>query len=172
MTHYKRSQIFVHWLTAILLMVCLALPLARDTFAPLLGGMGNLFMLHKSLAVCIIVITLYRLLLLAIHGRPKVLEDNQKIQLVASHLVHASLYILIIGMFVAGYMMSSNPINVFNLFSIPVTDLSAGTRKLAHQLHVTLPYALIALIVLHIVAALYHHFIVKDNVLRSMIRSK
>lgn len=169
-THYKKSQIFLHWLTAVLLVVIIVLPLARNALAPLVGGMATLFMLHKSLAICLLIVLICRLIVLAKYGHPKL--DIDKWQFFLARLVQFALYLFMFVMIFAGFVMNPYPISFFNLFSIPPAHFSDAIRGQAHFIHITLPYFLIALIVLHALAALYHHFIVKDGVLKSMLTSK
>lgn len=60
--------------------------------------------------------------------------------------------------------------NFFDIFSIPgFAEPDQAVREIAWFIHHDLlGHALQAFIVFHIVAALYHHFIVKDNVLKKM----
>ena len=48
---YSPSQIALHWLSAVAVLLIIALPYGADFFAGLLGGKGNVFTLHKSLGV-------------------------------------------------------------------------------------------------------------------------
>lgn len=60
---YSPSQIALHWLSAVAVLLIIALPYGADFFAGLLGGKGNVFTLHKSLGVAVLLLTLTRLAL-------------------------------------------------------------------------------------------------------------
>ena len=56
------------------------------------------------------------------------------------------------------------------LFTLPsLVDIDEDLGDLASELHETGAYLLLALIGLHVAAALHHHFILKDQTLRSML---
>jgi cytochrome b561 len=48
-------QILFHWLSALLVLTIIALPYGSDFFASLIGGKGNVFTLHKSLGIAVLV---------------------------------------------------------------------------------------------------------------------
>jgi polyisoprenoid-binding protein YceI len=91
----------------------------------------------------------------------------------AAKIAHYALYVLMIIMPLSGWLMSSAagfPVSVFGLFTLP--DLIApnnGVRMLMEQVHTLIAYAIIALVSIHILAALKHHFIDKDNTLRRIL---
>jgi cytochrome b561 len=63
------------------------------------------------------------------------------------------------------------PLNWFFLFDVPKFAVSKGDPIVGFsaQAHELFAYAWIALLILHVAAALRHHFILKDNVLRRML---
>jgi cytochrome b561 len=74
---------------------------------------------------------------------------------------------------VSGSLMSllgGHDINFFNLFTIKSFMQNKEIAKIFWNIHVYSAFALTATLILHILAALYHHFIRKDNVLMRMIR--
>jgi cytochrome b561 len=84
------------------------------------------------------------------------------------------LYFLMIAMPVSGAtasLFSGHDISFYGVFTIQAfsekSDIIASYAWLAHQ---TIAFVFIAAISAHILAALYHHFVLKDNVLRRMIR--
>ncbi len=68
---YSPSQIALHWLSAVAVLLIIALPYGADFFAGLLGGKGNVFTLHKSLGVAVLLLTLTRLALRRVQGVPE-----------------------------------------------------------------------------------------------------
>jgi cytochrome b561 len=90
-----------------------------------------------------------------------------------ARFTHAALYVLIFIMPLSGWMMSSArnfPVSWFGLFQLP--DLVGQDKRLydtLHETHETLATALIVIAALHVLAALKHHFFLKDDVLRRML---
>lgn len=93
---YSPSQIALHWLSAVAVLLIIALPYGADFFAGLLGGKGNVFTLHKSLGVAVLLLTLTRLALRRVQGVPDTLEGNPDWQRAAAKAGHFLLYAVLI----------------------------------------------------------------------------
>lgn len=97
----------------------------------------------------------------------------KKMEKLLAHLGHWLLYALIIAMPLSGWVMSSAsgfPVSVFGWFVLP--DLVApdmSLKALMLDVHEYMAYAIIALVSVHVLAALLHHFYYKDNVLLRML---
>jgi len=99
------------------------------------------------------------------------LEGRQR---VVSHLNHWGLYLLLIGVPIAGYVgISMFPaLGIFGLFTLPgVVAPEKDVATVAFRVHRALAFALVPLIVMHVAAALHHYVVRKDNVLGRMIPS-
>jgi len=69
------------------------------------------------------------------------------------------------------YAIVVHDISIFELFTIPASiDKAPEIAGLFHQVHVLGIWAFIAMIVLHVGAALYHHFILRNNILIRIIK--
>jgi cytochrome b561 len=96
-----------------------------------------------------------------------------KWEFIAARLTHWTFYLLIFALPMSGWLMSSAsglPVSFFGLFVLP--DLVSPNESLRHffqLIHEWLGYAIIALICLHVAAALKHHFINKDDIMRRML---
>jgi len=93
-----------------------------------------------------------------------------------SHLArftHVMLYVLVLVMTILGWAGANYRGWTVQLFGvIPLPNLAAkGTAwaKAAGDIHMQLGWVLLALIVLHVAAALYHYFVVRDRVLQRML---
>ena len=88
--------------------------------------------------------------------------------------VHLLLYLLPLLMVVSGYLISTadgRSVEVFGWFEIPATLQGlTGQEDIAGAIHFGLAMALLALIALHVAAALRHHLVLKDDTLRRMLR--
>lgn len=92
---------------------------------------------------------------------------------ISAHAVHGMLYLLLFSQVCLGFLFrwaQQEPFTFFGLF--PVPTWIAVDPSLKHQLggwHDTVAWALIILACVHALAALFHHYILRDNVLRRML---
>ena len=73
-----------------------------------------------------------------------------------------------------GWMMASSgnpprPLDWYGLFPLPHLPVSAAAGDFGHEAHEVLGYALAALAVIHILAALRHHLLLRDSTLVRML---
>ena len=86
---------------------------------------------------------------------------------------HYGLYFLMGLLIVSGIAsanFTSDPIVVFGALNLSSEVDNLGMFNLVRGIHEFATNAIIALIVIHILAALYHHFIVKDETLKNMAK--
>jgi cytochrome b561 len=92
----------------------------------------------------------------------------------AARIVHFLLYTGLLSMFLTGYLISTadgRGIDIFNWMTLPsMGEWFDNQEDLAGDIHEWLAYALMALVVIHVLAALKHHFIDKDATLIRMIK--
>jgi cytochrome b561 len=90
----------------------------------------------------------------------------------AAHVGHWTLYVLMVAIPLSGWLMSSAKGFQTVWFGVlPIPDLLARDRELGdllQQLHQLLNLLLVLTLVGHVLAALWHHFVVKDDTLRRM----
>ena len=169
---YTPAQITLHWLSALLVLTIIALPYGKDLFAGLLGGAGGVFTLHKSLGLTVLLLTLLRVLLRARHSAPQLLPASERANLLAARAGHALLYALLILMPLSGLLLGKRPVNLFWLLEIPPLLLGDAARDAAKLFHVSAQYLLFALILGHAGAAIWHHHVRRDGVLRAMLPAR
>jgi len=93
----------------------------------------------------------------------------------AARLAHWGLYALIFGSTIAGWALTGTlrqpvAIQLFGFVEVPqLIGPGSGYHELFEEAHEFLSYLLIALVVVHVAAALYHHFVLRDRVLRRMV---
>jgi cytochrome b561 len=87
--------------------------------------------------------------------------------------VHITLYVAIFLMFLTGYLISTadnRGIDVFNWFTVPALGAFFENQEdIAGNIHEWLSYSLIGLAVIHLLAALKHHYVDKNDVLKRML---
>ena len=91
---------------------------------------------------------------------------------IAAAATHGLLYVTLFAFPVTGYISLAargRDISIFGLFDLPqLVERSRLLSANSRDLHDYGQYAFYALVALHVAAALYHHFIVKDDILRRM----
>ncbi len=160
----------LHWLIAALVTVqfvfgvkAASLPLSLERLI--------LLARHKSLGLTLFALVILRLAWRMYSSPPP--QPSQAPFRTAARLSHGLLYALLLAMPVVGWLLSSASnltVSWFGLFSLP--NLVAPNRRLAHWMlltHQTMAWLLLAVIVLHVGAAFWHHFILKDDVLTRML---
>jgi cytochrome b561 len=126
---------------------------------------------HKSIGLSLFAFTLLRLIWKILTKAPEI--EGQTWEKTGAKIAHILLYILLFATFLSGYLISTadgRGIEIFNLFTLPsLGEIIPNQEDLAGEVHYYLTYSLIALALLHALAALKHHFMNKDNTLKKMI---
>ena len=129
--------------------------------------------LHKAIGVIIGLFVVFRLAWNALHIKPSPLGDHNKFLIVLAKLGHLSLYLFMILLVISGYMISTAKgagIDVFGLFEVPALLADDPDRgEFAGKVHQLVGLIFILTVILHAIAALSHHFILKDRTLKRML---
>jgi cytochrome b561 len=162
----------LHWLIVVLVITQAVLALlAHD----LPAGMQKLVLLarHKSVGITILGLAIARLAWRAANPVPALPSSLRPYERALARFTHFALYALLFAMPLTGWAMSSArgfPVSWFGLAQLP--DLVGTNRALyesLHETHEALAKVLGAVALLHIAAALRHHFVLRDDVLRRML---
>lgn len=128
--------------------------------------------IHKLMGLTILGLVILRLLWALINPKPVLPAETFPLQKLAERLFHAMLYMFVILMPLAGWIGSvaegRAPYLGHVSFELPI-DQNKALADAAFNLHGTTAIILIVLISLHTLAALYHHFIRKDDILMRML---
>ena len=169
-TNYDNVAIALHWTTALLVIVQFAFAETWDWFAkPTRETMQSV---HVSLGILLAVVVVARLVWRLIPGHQMSSLEAGWMKL-ASKAVHYLLYALLVAQAALGFAFrwaQGEPLSFFGLFGIPgpYGALDKATRHTLHDLHEKVGWAIVILAGLHAAAALYHHYVVKDRVLKRM----
>lgn len=163
----------LHWLTALVVFGLFALGLWMTGLSYYDSWYHKAPSLHKGIGVLLFIATLARLVWLRVAGRPAPLASHTPQEQSAAQVAHVGLYLLLFGVMVSGYFISTadgRPVEVFGWFAVPAA-LSGfeGQEDLAGAVHLVLAITLIALAVIHTAAALKHHFFNRDRTLLRML---
>ncbi|PWF22090.1 cytochrome b [Corticimicrobacter populi] len=169
---YTRTARSLHWLMALLLTGLVGLGFYMQTM-PLSPTKLQVYSWHKWLGITIFLLAVIRLAWRAGHKPPALPDHMGSFERLAAHGGHVALYLLMLGIPLSGWLMSSAMGFQTVWFGVlPLPDLLARDRELGKslvQVHATLNIALIVMVVLHILAALKHQFIDKDQILSRMM---
>jgi superoxide oxidase len=172
---YRPMLKVIHWTTVLLIAAMFASVWAANA-APTREQHAMLLQLHRSLGLTIFGLTVFRLGWRWRMGVPALPADLPRLQALAARAVHIALYALLLVQPLLG-LVHSNARGVradfFFLGNLPALvgrDPWLAKRALAaHEIAATL---LLALIGLHAAAALYHHFVRRDGVLRTILPAR
>lgn len=179
---YGSVAILLHWLIAALVIANLCI---GEYFGDLPKGDPLLFALvqfHKSVGLTVLVLSIARLAWRLGHPAPPLPASMNPVLRVLARTTHVLLYVLIITIPISGWaMVSASPLGLptmyFGFFrwpELPVLSHLTRAQKmpLRHDLmavHGTLATFAIVLVSIHVLAALYHQFVRRDDILRRML---
>lgn len=169
---YGSLSISIHWLMVLLFMAIYATINLRELYPKGSDPREALKTWHFMLGMLSFVLVWLRLAARFSGPTPLIKPAIPHLQEISAKLLHLALYVLMIGMPITGWLLLSatgKPIPFFGL-ELPALigenkDL-AKTLKDIHEFVGTAGYYLIGL---HAAAALYHHYIVRDNTLLRML---
>jgi cytochrome b561 len=173
---YSAAARYFHWLTAgaVFIMVPLGLAMTyRGNTLNVWDGLTDaLYSTHKLIGFLLLWLVAGRLIYRLLHGAPPDEPTLSRLEKLASHLVHWLLYGLLLIVPVLGWIgVSLYPsLTLFMLFDLP--SLAAPNEELAKavlRVHRNLAIVTAVLAAAHIAAALHHHFIRRNGVLRRML---
>ena len=169
-SHFGVVSIVFHWVMAILLITLLALGLYM-TSLPINPDTIELYGWHKELGMLVLMLVIARSIWRVSNVIPRLALPWW--EALAARVVHYLFYVFMFALPITGWLMSSAagfPVSFFNWFIFPdLISPNPNLMKLLEQIHEWLAYGLIATTCLHILAALKHHFIDKDDIMRRMM---
>lgn len=169
---YNRWSITLHWLMLLLFVavyLCIELRELYPRGSDMRNGLKNW---HFVLGLCVWLLVVIRLWIRASYTIPSINPPPAAWQNLASRVVHLLLYLFMLIMPVLGYLTVSYDGNVVNLVGLQLPSLVGTNESIAETLesiHKWIGVAGYWLIGLHALAALYHHYILKDNTLKRML---
>jgi len=179
---YHLVAIILHWVIAlgILALIVLGLAMTHLGLAPM--AKFQLYQLHKSIGITVLLAVLLRVFWRLTH-RPPPLPAMPPLEKAVAEGTHGVLYLLMLIIPLSGWaLVSVSPFNLPTVLyglvpwpHLPVfPDLAnkAQVEAVVRFIHGKLAWALAAIIALHAGAALRHHFVLRDGILRRMLPLK
>jgi cytochrome b561 len=168
---YTPSAIVLHWLVALLIFATFPLGVYMQDL-PLSPYKLKLYSYHKWIGITVLLLLAIRLSWRLTHTPPPLSDSVAAWQRRASAIVHGLLYLLMVAIPLSGWLMSSAkgfPVVWFGV--LPLPDLVGKDKALGDLLasvHQVLNFTLLGLVILHVAAALQHHFIERQPFLQRM----
>lgn len=167
------AQIF-HWLIAALIIVQAGIGLTMVSL-PKRPAIIPIYSLHKSIGLTILALAVLRLLWRLGTRHPPLPAHAPSWERGTARATHVALYVLLFATPLSGWLFDSasslRPLYWWGV--LPMPNLTGGPdatlKALGHGLHITLFWTLFTVTVLHVGAALKHHFIDRDKVLLNML---
>jgi len=137
----------------------------------------TIYQWHKSFGIVVLLLSICRLIWRMLNAPPALPSHMKNWEKLASKVTHVGFYVLMIGVPLLGWAMisaSTLPLENELFYIIPLPDLpglkpSKGLEMQLKEFHELGAKLILVLFVLHVGAALKHHFITKDNVLSRMV---
>jgi len=171
-TRYGAVAQTFHWLIATLIVIQFVLAYSADDL-PL--GVHKLALLarHKSFGMTVLMLAVLRLLWRLKNRAPELPSGMTPLERMLARVTHVAFYVLLFAMPLSGWLMSSAKnysVSWFGLFTWPnLIGKNEAQFDFLRSTHHLLSDLLFVIAVLHILAALKHHFWNKDDVLLRML---
>lgn len=167
----------LHWSIAILIIGNIIVAQWISTLDPDIPGDPEMWLfltpLHKSIGLVALILILFRLAWAFNGTRPGLPDGTSHWQRNLTHAVHGLLYMLMLLVPVIGYATSAAfgaEFKFFGLFIVPnVIPKNETTVTVTYWVHFIGGWMLAGLVALHAIAALWHHFVKKDDTLKRML---
>ncbi len=170
---YGAVAIAIHWISALLILFLFGLGVYMVDLTYYDDWYHKGPELHVSLGLVVLLLMLLRIVWRIINPTPVDLPAKP-VQQKAAKLVKLALYLFIFVVIISGYLITTaegQPASMFNLIKFPVlVELSAGNVDLAGELHEYFAWGIIALVVVHMLGAFMHHFVMRDKTLVRMLK--
>jgi cytochrome b561 len=162
----------IHWITVAAIVVAVVAMFAREAIEDrewrqfLLG-------VHRQLGLLVLIGAAVRIALRLRRGLADHAPGMAAVMRWAAKAAHVVMYGVLIALPLLGWAVTSaHGISLSFLGSLPLPRFLEADSELADTLtdyHVWLAWGLLALVVAHVAAALWHHFVRRDGVLRAML---
>ncbi|WP_317203321.1 cytochrome b [Janthinobacterium sp.] len=172
---YSVPTVAIHWLMLFLLAAVYAAMELRDIFPKGSAERNAMKTWHFMLGLSVLGLVALRLVARMLGSAPPIVPAPPRWQISLAHSLHLALYSLMIGLPLLGWLLLSAAGKPVPFFGVELPALLAPDKALAeqikeiHETFATIGYFLIGA---HALAALFHHYVVRDNTLRRMLPTR
>ncbi|WP_448955045.1 cytochrome b [Labrys neptuniae] len=170
---YRPIQVFLHWAIFLLVLACYGLTYNGLFFAK--GDPGRVWAWwgHISLGLLLTAFIASRIVARFALGAPPLSQDVTALEAIAAKGTHIVLYILmiaIVGLGIALTWLRGDALTFFGLITIPApVGADRNLAQLVKDVHELCADAILIVAGLHAAAALWHHYVRRDDVLTRML---
>ncbi|WP_439534818.1 cytochrome b [Polymorphobacter sp.] len=168
---YARASIVLHWLMLALFVAVYAAIESRTLFERGSNIREGVKSLHFMLGLTVFLLVWLRIAARLRWPAPPITPPPARWMMVLAHVTHGFLYLMMIAMPIAGWLILSGEGNPVPFWGLELPPLIAPDKDLAHRIedvHKTVGEIGYWVIGLHALAALAHHYLWKDDTLRRM----
>lgn len=170
--HFDGFARLLHWSMAVLILAMLFIGVGMVASLSLRPVLLDI---HRPLGIALLLLALVRLFHRWRHPPPPLPPDLPRLQAMAAKASHVVLYALMLAMPLLGWSMLSAagyPVRITASLHLPaIVPHDPALYAWLRGAHGTLGYALFALVLVHLAAALHHAWIRRDGVFDAMARS-
>lgn len=169
---YGSLSIGLHWLMLLLLIAVYACIELREFYPKGSDPREALKTWHFMLGLSVFVLVWVRIFARISAPNPRIIPEPAAWQSLSAKLMHLALYVLMIAMPILGWLLLSAAGKPIPFFGIELPALVSKNKDLAdlikviHETGGTVGYFLVGF---HAIAALFHHYVVRDNTLLRML---
>ncbi|CAK0763485.1 superoxide oxidase [Azospirillaceae bacterium] len=170
-TTYPLLIQIIHWITALAVIAAWCLALVVDDM-PKGPERIQLIMIHKSIGVSVLALTMIRLVARHIMPLPPLPATMPKLMVFAALSVHALLYFLLLALPIVGIIMSwsaGRPVALWGLTLPTLMGPDKGLNEIMKETHEILANGILGLAFLHVAASIYHQFWLKDGIMARIL---
>ncbi|HSY26866.1 MAG TPA: cytochrome b [Burkholderiaceae bacterium] len=173
MLRYTKTAMLLHWLIALLIICAFTLGVTMVNIHGLSPTKLKYFSWHKWLGCTVFGLACLRLLWRLWHPAPPYPLSMSKLQQLAANGLHGLMYFLIFAVPLSGYFYSlaaGIPVVYLGIVPLPVfIDPNPEWKPILKAVHYTFNVVLLSGFCLHVLAALKHQFIDRDNIFKRIL---
>ena len=173
-TQYGIVAKSLHWLIAPLMLGLIAIGSYMTTLSDENPLFFRLLDLHQTIGLSVFCLFFVKVAWRLVTPYPEQLATLARWESLLARIVHGMLMLAMVVIPIFGYLFATalgDEISIYDVFEIPsLMELNKAQSELVITIHVVLAYSIGVLIALHILAALKHHFVDKNEILRRMWR--
>ncbi|CAA7612330.1 Cytochrome B561 [Candidatus Terasakiella magnetica] len=161
----------LHWIMAAVIIILWVVGHLIDAI-PKGDFRSNIIGMHKAFGVVIAILAVARLTWRSTRPTPALPATMPPMEQFLAKLGHVALYVLMLAIPLDGVLLSQSggrAVSVFGLVLPTIVEKSDALKSVFKQGHEVMGWMLALLLVAHVAAALRHHIILKDDILRRMM---
>jgi len=170
---YTSSQKAIHWVVFVLVIGLYVLTYLADIFPRASPGRAFVWWFHISFGLLLFALVVMRVGLRLTLGTPGLPQEMSELERWVAKIAHLMLYALLVAIPVLGILLTwyrGDALSFFGLFTIPApVSADSATARTIRELHSLCANLILILAGLHAAAALWHHYVRRDDVLKRML---